>query len=180
MRQLLGVWAAGSLTLGTVALIFVLNRTGDVVLRPVVDLGMAAWLVLLLVAVLVVALAMLSPGAGSWLTEHARGRALWTLVVLVGGLAGWGYAATVALVLQWSPTPLVVLAYVGGGLPFALAAAALARSGRLAASALGTGVVLLVLGAVLVAKPGSGPFVIVQECVSSLLLLLVSPVALPL
>ncbi|TDP93888.1 hypothetical protein [Labedaea rhizosphaerae] len=176
MRGLLGVWAAGSLTLGTVALVFVLNGTGDVVLQPVTELGAAAFLVLLLIAVLVVALAALSRHADSWLTGHARGQALWTLVVLVGGLAGWGCAATVVLALNWAPAVLLVLAYVGGGLPFAVVAAVLARSPRLAGAALGAAVVLVLVGAALV----GGVFPLVRLAAANLALLLTEEVAVPL
>lgn len=176
MRQLLGVWAAGSLTMGTVALIFVQDSTSSGALRPLIDLESQAFLVLMLVAALLAALAMLSRRAGSWLTEHGRGRALWTAVVLVGGLAGWGYAATVVLTLQWAPSLLVVLGYVGGGLPFATVAAVLARSKRLAGYALGAALVLLVVGAVLVMEPGTGPFRIVRLCAMSLYFLLSVPV----
>ena len=178
MRQLLGVWVAESLALGTVALIFVLNGTGDVVLQPVVELGPSALLVLLLTAALVAALALLSAHADSWLTEHARGRALWTLVVLAGGLAGWGYAATVVLAASWAPWLLVVLAYAGGGLPFATVAATLARSPRLAGTAIAAAVVLLGAGALLVTR--TGLLDVAQLCAQNLALLLARGVAVPL
>ena len=180
MRQLLGVWAAGSLTLGTVALIFVLHRTGDLVLQPVVELGSAAFLVLLLGAVLAVALLALAGSADSALGDHLPGRLVWTIVVLVGGLAGWGYAASVALALQWAPWLLVVLAYAVGGFTFALVAATLSRAARQAGLALGVSLVLLVLGALLVMRPGDGLLTIARLCTDNLALLLASGVARPL
>ena len=126
------------------------------------------------------ALAALSGSAASWLTEHARGRAVWTLVVLSGGLAGWGYAATVVVALDWAPSVLLVLAYAGGGLPFAVVAATLGRSERLAAGALGAAVVLLFVGSVLVMRPGVGLFGVVRLCAENLALLLANGAAIPL
>jgi hypothetical protein len=176
MRQLLGVWVTGSLGSGTVALIFVLTRIGDVVLRPMVDLGAWGVLMLLLVIAMAAALMVLAERADSGLVEHTPGRVVWTLVVLLGGLAGWGYAATVVLVPHWAPWLLAVLAYAGGGLPFTLVAASLSRPARHAALALGASVVLLGIGALLALRPGDGLFAIVRLYSFALTTLFAQPV----
>ena len=140
-----------------------------------VSLGAAAWLVALLVLVLVLVLALLSDHADSWLVGPTSWRVLWTVGVTVGGLAGWGYAATVVLAAGWSPTALVLLACTAGGLPFALVAAMLANPPRLARDALIATVALLVAGAVMTAWSGPGLLGVAARCVDNLAILLATP-----
>lgn len=66
----------------------------------------------------------------SWLADDARGRVLWAVVVAAAGFASWGYAATVTFVAEFSTGAQIALAYVGGGLPFALVAAMLQHPWR--------------------------------------------------
>ena len=66
----------------------------------------------------------------SWLTGDPRARLLWVLLVGAGGLVGWSYAAVVTFAAGFGATAQLILAYTGGGLPFALAAGLLLRPWR--------------------------------------------------
>lgn len=106
-----------------------------------------------LVAALFVSLGLLGSrtAAASWLTGDPRARLLWTLVVGIGGLAGWGYAAIVTFAVGFSPVTQLLLAYLAGGLPFALVAGMLLRPWRANVAALGISTGLLAAGFVMVA-----------------------------
>jgi hypothetical protein len=162
--QLGGSWACGSLSLGTVALIFLhalepgppLPIAPDTVsltiLTPFQRLAVFA-----LVAALFVALAVVGwlTAAASWLTGHTRAQLLWALVVGAGGLAGWGFAAVVTFAVHFGPGTQLILAYLAGGLPFALTAAMLVRPWKVNAAAAAISVALVGAGYLMVA--GSGP-----------------------
>ncbi|MGH3760869.1 hypothetical protein [Actinophytocola sp.] len=64
-------------------------------------------------------------------------------------LAGWGFAAAATFAGDFSLGAQLTLAYVGGGLPFALVAAMLLRPPGANAAALGVTVVLLLTGVVI-------------------------------
>lgn len=152
-RQLGGAWLCGSALMGTVAWVFLaaesiarLPPTGAaaaVCPEPLRGLPclypsffqltpLARLAVLALVALLFVALGVLGAwtAGASWLTGDARARLLWVLLVGAGGLVGWSYAAVVTFATGFGSTAQLVLAYVGGGLPFALAAGILLRPWR--------------------------------------------------
>jgi hypothetical protein len=162
--QLAGTWACGSLLLGTVALLFLLARTVGPPLPIAPDTVSLAALtplqrlaVFALVAVLFVALAVigwLTPAA-SWLTGHTRAQLLWALVVGVGGLAGWGFAAVVTFAVHFGSGTQLILAYLAGGLPFALTAAMLVRPWKVNATAAAISVALVGAGYLMVV--GTGP-----------------------
>jgi hypothetical protein len=152
VRQLTGAWLCGSVLMGTVAWGFLSAQvtaipvtTGLARYAPcpghgapcaypsffqLTPLGRLAVLVLL--ALLLVALAVLSrwTAGASWLTGDARARLLWVLLVGAGGLAGWSYAAVVTYAAGSGATTQLILAYTAGGLPFALVAALLLRPWR--------------------------------------------------
>lgn len=128
-RQLFGVWVIGSVLTGTLAVLFTQDRGG----LPILPLGALPVLPLLgVVGVLTALFASLgllvwgTPGT-TWLPETVRGRILWTVVVGVGGLAGWGYAAAATFAARLPLDAQLVLAYVAGGLPFTLVATMLLR-----------------------------------------------------
>jgi hypothetical protein len=178
--QLAGAWASGSVLMGTVALLVV--RTASVAL-PVQPgppgfstLGSLAREVslarltplerlaaLLLVALLFVALGVLgwrTPGA-SWIAGDARARVLWPVLVGAGGLAGWSFAATVTYAAGFGPAAQLVLAYLGGGLPFALVAAMLLRPWQVNVAALGASALLVGAGILMMAgQPAAVPGVL--------------------
>jgi hypothetical protein len=152
VRQLTGAWLCGSVLMGTVAWGFLSSEatavpvpvagrvplpcpgSGTSCLYPsffqLTPLGRLA--VLALIALLFVSLAALGwwTAGASWLTGDPRARLLWVLVVWAGGLAGWSYAAVVTFAAGFSATAQLILAYTGGGLPFALAAGLLLRPWR--------------------------------------------------
>ena len=68
--------------------------------------------------------------AATWLSADTRARLLWVILVGLGGLAGWSFAATVTFAVGFSPLVQGILAYLGGGLPFGLAAGMLLRPWR--------------------------------------------------
>jgi hypothetical protein len=94
----------------------------------------------------------------TWLPNDPRAAILWTTVVGGAGLIGWGFAAAVTFDAGFGLTAQLLLAYLGGGLPFALVAAMLTRPRVLngVAAAL-TGIALLV-GVVMMDAP-------IQTCV---------------
>lgn len=81
----------------------------------------------------------------------ASGVGCWAVLVDGIGLAGWFFAATVGFAVGFTPMTLRLLAFLPGGLPFALAAALLQRPWpiNLAAAAAAAG--LLISGYLLVA-----------------------------
>jgi hypothetical protein len=174
-RQLAGAWILGSALMGTVALLFL--NAGNMVARqpsanvvipgcplpargfgcpspslfaltPVERLAVFA-----LVSALFVSLGLLGwrTAAASWLTGDPRARLLWTVLVGTGGLVGWGYAAVVTFAAGFSPATQILLAYLAGGLPFALVAGMLLRPWRANVAALGISTGLLAAGFVMVA-----------------------------
>jgi hypothetical protein len=150
-RQLAAAWVLGSVAMGTIALIFTTNRDGWP-FRPLVSLSLAAlFLVLLLLGAL--GAGLLYTGwrtrEASWLPSGQRGVALWAILVAVGGVAGFGYAAAVTFYTEFPLALQLVLGYVGGGLPFALVAAMLARPVRVNHVAIALTFVLLLTGFVL-------------------------------
>lgn len=155
LTQLALTWLIGSLSLGTVALLFVAGEPPDL-FRPLPAFSPLGLLALVgLFGVLFAGLLVtvwLTPEA-SWLTERARGRVLWAVVVGGAGFAGWGFAATVTFLAGWSHGVQIMLGYLGGGLPFVLVAAMLQRTWRVAAAAAGVALVAVVAG-VLIAEVG--------------------------
>ena len=155
-RQLGGAWLCGSVVMGTVAWGF-LSAEGTAPVPVPANLSASAgtaicpgWpppcgppsffelmpltrlAVLALVALLFVALALLGrwTAGASWLTGDARARLLWVLLVGGGGLIGWSYAAVITFAAGFGSTAQLILAYLGGGLPFALVAGMLLRPWR--------------------------------------------------
>jgi hypothetical protein len=116
-------------------------------------LGEVAQTALALVAALLGGLAAIA-----WMTRPRsvlrgtrRGRAIWVLLIGGLGLAGWFFAATVTFGAVFPPQLQLFLGYAGGGLPFALVAAALHRSWRVSLAASVLSLMLIVAGALLVA-----------------------------
>lgn len=153
LAQLAWTWLTASLTMGTVAVLLVGGSWAGVGMggfRTLIELSGLERLALtglfgLLLAGLL-AIAWRSADA-SWLTDSPRGRVLWALIVAAVGFAGWGYAATVTFVAGWTSGVQIALAYVGGGLPFALVAAMLLRPLRVNIGAGVAAVVLMSAGA---------------------------------
>jgi hypothetical protein len=176
VAQVAGAWLCGSAFMGTVALLFLISERallgppgpGPVpliacpppvipgpcgypslfLLTPVERLAVFA-----LVTALFVSLAVLiwRTTAASWLAGDTRGRLLWVLVVALGGLAGWSYAAVVTFAVGFSPVTQVVLGYTAGGLPFGLVAGTLLRPWRANIAALGVSAGLVIAGLLMVA-----------------------------
>jgi hypothetical protein len=176
VRQLVAVWLGGSVLMGSVAWGFLSAEGGAVpvptparlpartiVLCPgPVACGppsffqlspLARLAVLVLIALLFVALAVLSwwTAGVSWLTGDARARLLWVLLVGVGGLLGWSYAAVVTFAAGFGYAAQLSLAYTAGGLPFALVAAMLLRPWRVNLVAGGVSAGLVAAGFLMVA-----------------------------
>lgn len=179
VRQLAGAWLCGSVLMGTVAWGF-LSAEGTrpvplpVPARPFSALGTAlcaGWpppcgppsffqltplarlAVLTLAALLFLCLALIGwwTAGASWLTGDARARLLWVLLVGVGGLAGWSYAAVVTFAAGFGATAQLILAYTCGGLPFALVAGMLLRPWRVNVAAGGVSAGLVAAGFLMVA-----------------------------
>jgi hypothetical protein len=162
--QLAGTWSCGSLLLGTVALVFLhagaLGSPLPIEPEPVSLTILTPWqrlTVFALVAALFVALGVIGwrTAAASWLTGDTRARLLWTLVVGAGGLAGWGFAAAVTFAAQFGSATQLILAYLAGGLPFALTAAMLVRPWRVNVAAVTISVALVGAGYLMVAGNGA-------------------------
>lgn len=166
--QLAGAWACGSLLLGTVALLFLHTHALG---APPPIVPNAAWLTILtplerlavfaLVAALFVALGVVGwrTASASWLTGDTRARLLWTLVVGLGGLAGWDFAAAVTFAAHFGSATQLILAYLAGGLPFALIAAMLVRPWRVNVAAVAISAALVGAGYLMVAgQPVPYPF----------------------
>jgi hypothetical protein len=146
--------------MGTVAALFLLLRPAHVGpgienvepfgLLPAAD---RAGIVLLVLNLLVVlgAIARQTPGA-SWLTVDARGCAFWAGGSWLLGLMAWFFAASVTFGANFGAGWQVALAYLGGGLPFALVAGLLQNSWLVNLAAAGLSVWLLAAGFILVAR----------------------------
>jgi hypothetical protein len=169
--QLIGTWLIGSLVMGTVAVL--LTAGGDY--RPFTPLVLlsAGGLLLLLFLVVVLFFALYVLGwrtqEVTWLGGDPRAAMLWPVLVGGGGLVGWGFAAVVTFESGYSLTAQLLLAYLGGGLPFTLVAAMLTRPVRVNLAAAMLTVIAVLTGMVMVPMP-------IQACVSYLQLLL-GPVA---
>lgn len=169
-------WAVGSVTMGTVAAIFLsvpvlspyqpyplypgghqpfLPDTS--LIKPMAGLPFAAR-----AAVLALGLTLLAGLAGiAWFTrwesllpDNARGRTWWFVLTGGLGLAAWFYAATVTFGAQFPADLQLVLGYLGGGLPFALVAAMLDPSWRVSLAA-AAGSLLLIVAGFLVVSAGA-------------------------
>ncbi len=173
VRQLTGAWLCGSVLMGTVAWGFLSAQVTAVPAATQLSayapcpghgapcaypsffqlMPLARLAVLALLALLFVALAVLSTwtAGASWLTGDARARLLWVLLVGGGGLVGWSYAAVVTFAAGFGSTAQLVLAYLGGGLPFALVAGMLLRPWRANVVAGGLSVGLVAAGFLMVA-----------------------------
>jgi hypothetical protein len=174
--QIAGSWACGSVLMGTVALLFLISgglafgTPGPgpsplvICARPVISglcrspslfqlTPLERLAVFALVAMLFVSLAVLvwRTAAATWLAGGARARLLWVVVVGLGGLAGWSFAAVVTFTVGFGPVTQLVLAYTAGGLPFGLVAAMLLRPWRANVAALGVSAGLLMAGFLMVA-----------------------------
>jgi hypothetical protein len=150
-RQLVGTWVVGSVTTGTLAVLFTLDR-GRLPVQSVDTLPLLSLLgVLGMLVALVAALGLLAwvTMEVTWLPVTWRGRTMWVIVVGAGGLAGCLFAAAATFAGEYSLGAQLVLAYVGGGLPFALVAAMLLGPPRTNAAPLAGAVVLLVIGTVI-------------------------------
>lgn len=148
LGQLTGAWAAGSVLLGTVALILT-SDTSTMPFRPLDTLSAGSLLgVLLLVAALFLVLFVLywRTAEASWLPDGGRPAILWSVLVGGGGLVGWGFAAVVAFAAEFPLEVQLLLAYLVGGLPFALIAGLLQHPPVINATAFSVTVAALGIG----------------------------------
>jgi hypothetical protein len=176
-EQLASTWACGSVLMGAVAWGFLSAEGGAVPqpypVRPAAPGGgticsswpacgppsffqlmpLARLGVMALVALLFAALAVIArrTAEASWLTGGARARVLWVLLVGLGGLAGWSYAAVVTFAAGFGFAAQLALAWTAGGLPFALAAGMLLRPWRANIVAGGVSAGLVAAGFLMVA-----------------------------
>ena len=159
VRQIALTWFAGSMIMGTVAALFLLFRParGGPGIEAVEPLGGLPFLARAVVVLLVLnlfgvlwAIAQDTPGA-SFLPPDSRGSVWWAVLTGVLGLLAWFFAASVTFGANFGPGWQAALAYLGGGLPFALAAGLLQRSWLVNLAAGGLSVWLAVAGFVLVA-----------------------------
>ncbi|MBP2330508.1 hypothetical protein JOF56_010893 [Kibdelosporangium banguiense] len=161
-----GTWLAGSVAMGTVAVLLTAGR-GDRPFRALSGLsGLMLFALLALVAVLFVALFAvgLRTEDVTWLPNDTRAAILWTAAVGGGGLIGWGFAAAVTFDAGFDLATQLILGYLGGGLPFTLIAAMFAKPVRTNAIAAGLTAIALLAGATLMDRP-------LQSCIRYLLLL---------
>ena len=153
--QLAGTWLIGSVVTGTLAVLATTGR-GDLPFRPLATYSGSAMLTLVvLVAALFLALLALGwrTEDATWLPNQPRAAILWTILVGGGGLVGWAFAAAVTFASEYSLTTQLILAYTGGGLPFALIAAMLVRPPRVNLAAAALTVVALGTGWLLMSAP---------------------------
>jgi hypothetical protein len=168
--QLAGTWLIGSVVTGTIAVVLTSSR-GDLPFRPLALLpGSSLLTVFLLFCAMFVALFALGwrTENATWLPNEARAAILWTVLVGGGGLVGWSFAAAVTFDVGFGLGTQLTLAYLGGGLPFALIAAMLARPLVLNGVAAALTAIALLVGVIMMDAP-------IQTCVRYLQLL-VGPV----
>jgi hypothetical protein len=172
--QIGGAWLCGSVIMGTVAVVFlasegtVFGRPGSTgspevclpgnspicgrpslfQLTPVERLAVFA-----LVAGMFVSLAVLvwRTTAATWLGGDIRAKLLWVMLVGLGGLAGWSFAAVITFAVAFSPVTQLILGYTCSGLPFALVAGMLLRPVRANVVAVAVSAGLVAAGFVMVA-----------------------------
>jgi hypothetical protein len=165
--QLAGTWLTGSAVMGTVAVLLTASRD-DLPFRPLAILpGIALFALFVLLAAMFVALFALGLRTedATWLPNDTRAAVLWTSVVGGGGLIGWGFAAAVTFDAGFGLPTQLILAYLGGGLPFTLVAAMLTRPVRINGIAAGLTAIAVLVGAALMDTP-------IQSCIRYLSLLL--------
>jgi hypothetical protein len=165
--QLAGTWFTGSAVMGTIAVLLTAGRD-DLPFRPLAILpGITLFALFVLVAALFVALFALGLRTedATWLPNDTRAAILWTVVVGGGGLIGWGFAAAVTFDAGFDLRAQLILAYLGGGLPFALVAAMLTRPVRINGIAAALTAIAVLVGAALMDAP-------IQSCIRYLSLLL--------
>jgi hypothetical protein len=181
VRQVIFTWAAGSVTMGSVAALFLGLRPGPGLgpatpgaqtifgtgglppqgidgISPLTGLPVLAIMaVFLLLFALFVALLVIAwdTSAASWVPANGHGWFWWAALTWTLGLAGWFFAATVTFAAGFGPGWQMVLGYLGGGLPFALMAALLQSSWRVNLAAAGVSAVLVMLGFFLVSARAS-------------------------
>jgi hypothetical protein len=164
VRQLVLTWFAASMLMGTVAEIFLLLRPaqggpGIGAVEPLAGLPVPARvLAVLLVLQLLVLMAAIAwdTSEAFWLPRDARGCGWWAALTWALGLLAWFFAASVTFGANFSPPWQVALAYLGGGLPFALVAALLQRSPAANLAAAGLSGWLVIVGFILVAAHSAG------------------------
>jgi len=153
--QLAGTWLIGSAVTGTIAVLATTGR-GDLPFRPLALYSGSAMLTLV-VLVGALFLALLALGwrteEATWLPNQPRAAVLWTILVGGGGLAGWAFAAAVTFDSEFALTAQLILTYTGGGLPFALIAAMLAKPPKVNVAAAAIAVVALGTGWLLMTAP---------------------------
>lgn len=152
LGQLAGAWIAGSVLLGTVALVLT-SDANALPFSPLDTLTPGALLgVLLLAAALFLALFVLywRTSEASWLPDGARPAILWSILVGAGGLVGWGFAAAVTFGAEFPVEAQLALAYLAGGLPFALIAAMLQHPPVVNATAVAVTIAALGIGYALI------------------------------
>jgi hypothetical protein len=165
--QLAGTWLTGSAAMGTVAVLLTAGRDG-LPFRPLSILpGVTLFALFVLIAAMFVALFALGLRTedATWLPNDTRAAILWTIVVSGGGLIGWSFAAAVTFDAGFDLPAQLLLAYLCGGLPFALVAAMLTRPVRINGIAVALTAIAVLVGAVLMDAP-------VQSCIRYLSLLL--------
>lgn len=154
--QLPIVWLISSVVTGTLALLLSTGHE-ELPIKPLFLLGGLEVLAFAgLVAVLFLALFMVGwrTITATWLRwQDPRSIMLWTLLVAVVGLAGWGFAAAVTFSAGFSHPMQLILAYTCGGLPFTLVAGMLARPWQVNAAAVMVTVIAVLLGLTLMPAP---------------------------
>src|SRR5215469_8002270 len=174
-KQVGGAWACGSVFLGTVAVLFLTSENAPLLglpiavpaqtcPRPVISepcpgpslyqlTPLERLAAVALVGALFVSLGLLlwRTAAATWLSADTRARLLWVILVGLGGLAGWSFAATVTFAVGFSPLTQGILAYLAGGLPFGLVAGMLLRPWRANVASIALSAALVMAGFLMVA-----------------------------
>jgi hypothetical protein len=154
--QLALVWLIGSVVTGTIALLLSTGRE-ELPIKPLFLLGGLEVLALVgLVSALFLALFLVGwrTVTATWLRwQDPRSVILWTLLVGVVGLAGWGFAAVVTFEEGFSRVRQLLLAYTCGGLPFALVAAMLTRRWQVNSAAAAAAGLLVLTGLAMMPAP---------------------------
>jgi hypothetical protein len=160
VRQVVLAWFAGSMIMGTVAVLFLLLRRPDAGpgIETVEPLGrlpvLDRMVIIVLVLDLLVVLAAIASEtlAASWMPAGARSCVVWAVLTWLFGLIAWFFAASVTFGANFGPGWQVVLAYLGSGLPFALVAGLLQSSWLVNLAAAGLSLWLVAAGFILVAR----------------------------